>query len=546
MQLRPYQEDLEKQIYEAWDRGAMNVLTQLSTGGGKTVLLSKIVSNSKDPAIVIAHRVEIVSQISLTLARHGITHNIIAQKPAIREIISLHMFELKKSFYNPQSQYVVAGVDTLLRLDSNDSWFKRIKLVVQDEAHHVLVDNKWGKVAKMFPMARGLYPTATPVRADGKGLGRHADGIADAIVQGPSMRNLIKLGYLSDYRIISPPSDLDLSTVPISAGGDYSPPKLRNAVHKSHITGDVVKHYLKFAKNKLGVTFAVDIEAATAIASKFRAQGVPAEVISSKTPDLLRANVMRQFKNREILQIVNVDLLGEGVDVPAIEVVSMARPTQSYGLYSQQFGRALRPMVGKTHAIIIDHVSNVMRHGLPDDVRRQWSLDRKDKRSKGDAQDVIPVRSCPNPECLAVYERIKKTCPYCGFYPIPASRSSPEQVDGDLTELDPEVLAALRGEIQKVDDAPKVPQHLDAIAQRAVMNRHLIRQQTQVILRQQIAQWAGYLKDKNYEDAEIYRSFYFAFGLDVASAQSLNTKNAEELIKKIKKNIDELVTLDVE
>lgn len=541
MELRPYQQELENKIYEAWDSGAINVLAQLSTGGGKTVLLASIVAKCNQPAIVIAHRVEIVSQISLTLARHGIKHNIVAQKNAIREIISLHMFELKKSYYEPQSQHVVAGVDTLLRMSDETPWFKKIKLVVQDEAHHVLKDNKWGKTAKLFPNARGLYPTATPVRADGNGLGRHADGVIDAMITGPSMRELIKLGYLSEYRIIAPPSDLDLSEVPVSAGGDFSPPKLRSAVHKSRITGDVVKHYLKFAAGKLGVTFAVDIEAATEIALEFRKKGVPAEVISSKTPDLLRSTIMRRFKKREILQIVNVDLLGEGVDVPAIEVVSMARPTQSYGLYSQQFGRALRPLPGKTHAIIIDHVGNVVRHGLPDDVRRRWSLDRRDRRSRAAALDAIPVRVCLNSNCLAVYERTHKKCPLCGYYSPPAARSSPEHVDGDLTELTPEALAALRGEIERIDDAAKIPQHLEAPAQIAIANRHIARQKSQGALREKIAQWAGYLRSGGKDDPEIYRLFYFNFGIDIASAQTFNVKDAEELSEKIQKAIDESV-----
>ena len=94
------------------------------------------------------------------------------------------------------------------------------------------------------------------------------------------------------------------------------------------VVGDVVEHYKRLAMGKLGVTFASDVETATDIASRFRAEGVPAEVVSGKTPDHLRASILRRFKNREILQLVNVDLFGEGFDLPAIEVVSMARPTR--------------------------------------------------------------------------------------------------------------------------------------------------------------------------------------------------------------------------
>lgn len=536
MLLRDYQIKIKEEIYQKWQEGAQNILVQLSTGAGKTVIFCNIVAEHKGAAIVIAHRMELVSQISLTLARHGIRHNIIAQKSTIRTIIASHMRELKKSFYDPSSKYYVAGVDTLIKLDA--PWMKTITLVVQDEAHHVLRDNKWGKAATLFPNAKGLYPSATPVRADGYGLGRHADGIIDALIIGPSMRSLINAGYLSDYRndknifIYLPPSDLDLSNVTISASGDYSPPKLRSAVHKSHITGDVVEHYKRIANGKLGVTFAVDIESATEIAIAFKTSGIPAEVISSKTHDLLRIQVMERFRRREILQLVNVDLLGEGVDVPAIEVVSMARPTNSYAVYAQQFGRALRIMEGKAHAIIIDHVGNVYRHGLPD-APRQWSLDRREKKSRGVISDnPFPIKTCLNPTCLVVYDRIYKLCPQCGHYNEPASRKAPEFVDGDLTELDIEVWNNLQKEIEAVDLAPKISPYLPQIAQMSLRKRHRERQEAQKDLRHEISLWAGYHKhSKGLEDYQIYRKFYYEFGIDIATAQTLNCKEAEKLTR---------------
>jgi len=533
MKLRDYQEQVVQDIYRAWMNGATNVLAQLATGAGKTVLFSHIIAQHKGYSIAIAHRVELVSQISLTLGRHGVRHNIIAPKRAVRDIVTMHMNELGRSYYHPQAAASVAGVDTLIRMREKTPWFARVTLVVQDEGHHPLKKKKWGKAAALFPNAKGLYPTATPIRADGKGLGRHADGLMDAIVIGPSMRDLINRGYLTDYRIFAPPSNLDLSEVTISAGGDYSPPKLRKAVHKSHITGDVVSHYLKIAPGKLGVTFAVDIDAAAEIAEEFRLAGVSAEVISSKTPDLLRARVMDRFRKREILQLVNVDLLGEGVDVPAIEVVSMARPTQSFGLYSQQFGRALRPMAGKDHAIIIDHVDNVIRHGLPDSPRN-WTLNRREGRGARTApEDSIPLKTCLNKKCMLVYRRTSKQCPYCGHFTPPAARTAPEFVDGDLTELDPEVLAKMRGEIEKVDNAPIISPYLPPIAQVSLAKRHKEKQAAQAVLREKIADWAGYQRAEGKDDAEIYRTFYFKFGVDILSAQTLKTKAAEELTERL-------------
>lgn len=526
MQLRDYQHEIVKNVYESWSAGAVNVLAQLSTGGGKTVILSKVLSDHIGYSIAIAHRVELVSQLSLTLARFGIRHNIVAQKSTIREIVAIHQADLKRSFFDPHAKCTVAGVDTLLRLPKNTPWFQQVTLVIIDESAHVLRDNKWGTAAALFPNARGLYPTATPIRADGKGLGRHADGIIDQMIIGPSMRELIERGYLTDYRIFAPPSDLDMTPVTISASGDFSPAKLRTAVHRSHITGDIVSHYLRIAPGKLGVTFAVDIKSAIEIAREFHDYGVPSAVVSSQTPDLERHTIMKKFRNREILQLVNVDILGEGVDVPAIEVVSMGRPTQSYSVFCQQFGRALRPAPDKTHAIIIDHVNNVMRHGLPD-APRVWSLDRRERRARTTPDDVIPLKTCI--ACLAVYDRIHKKCPYCGKHNPPMIRSAPEFVDGDLFELDAEVLARLRGEVARIDNPPRIPQNVESYVQRSIANKHHERQISQGLLRDAIALWAGHQKQKGLDDSMIYRHFFFKFGIDILTAQTLGTKDADML-----------------
>src|ERR1700728_4467925 len=222
MELRDYQIEAVNNIYEAW-KEVQNVGIQLSTGGGKTMLFSYIVNQWPRPALICAHRTELVSQISLTLARYGVRHNIIAPRGSIREIITLHMNELGSSFYDPQAYKYVAGVDTLLNRDLKQVTSWQIDLLVQDEAHHVTRDNKWGKISAMFPKARGLYPTATPLRADGKGLGRHADGVIDRLIVGIPMQKLMDQGYLTRYKIIAPPNHLDLSNVAITGSGDYSP-----------------------------------------------------------------------------------------------------------------------------------------------------------------------------------------------------------------------------------------------------------------------------------------------------------------------------------
>ena len=244
---------------------------------------------------------------------------------------------------------------------------------------------------------------------------------------------------------------------------------------------------------------------------------------------------MRKFKNKEILQLVNSEILTEGFDCPGIEVVSFGRPTESYSMYSQMFGRALRPLPGKTHAIIIDHVGNVMRHGLPD-APREWSLDRRERRTG--KSEPSTVRVCT--ACAAVYERFRDACPDCGEpVPKPAQRSGPEFVDGDLYELDPDVLAQMRNEV--VGAREDINQYRDKMiahglpphAVKRNVKLHENRLDALVKLDHTLAQWAGYRRAEGLSDSEIFRKFYLTYGVSWLEAQSLKAADADKLRERI-------------
>lgn len=560
IQLRGYQQRLKNEILDAWAGGEKNVLGVLPTSGGKTATFSDIILTRDVPSCAIAHRQELVSQISTALARNGIRHNIIGPPKVIKLCVNLHMEEMGKSYFHPGAHHAVAGVDTLIRRGKELShWTPKVKLWVEDEAHHVLKDNKWGKSVEMFPNADGLGVTATPCRADGRGLGRDWNGVFDVMVEGPRMRDLIDAGYMTDYRIFTPKSDYHRPNV-IGASGDYTREGMRNAAKQSRIVGDVVAHYLRIAPGKLGVTFVSDLDTADEVAAQFNEAGVPAAVVSSKTSDEDRVGLLRKFKNRQLLQLVNVDLFGEGFDLPAIEVVSFARPTESLSLYIQQFGRVLRLMLAshlypqwegftpeqrkahiaagtKPHGIVIDHVGNIERHKLPDAVRL-WSLESRSARSSGAQDGIPPMWSCRN--CSRAWEKIYTVCKECGTpRPEPTERSGPEFVDGDLIELDAETLARMRQEVAVVDmdkelyRAHLAAKHVPHIGQLAQVKKHLERQEAQKALRESLAWWGGFQRSQGRPDSESYRRFFFTFGVDVLTAQSLGTKDALELKQRV-------------
>lgn len=590
MLYRDYQDNIDHEINIAW-HSYRNVLAVLPTGAGKSVVVSRIIGNTDGGVCVIAHRQELVSQMSLHLARDGIYHNIVSSASVVKSIIKQHYAEYGKSFYNNTASVAVAGVDTIIKRKAQLSrWLPTVKLWVIDESHHVVggddeyvpfklddikKDNKWGKAIKMFPNAKGLGVTATPLRLDGKGLGRYASGCFDKMIVGVEMRPLINQGYLTDYKIFAPvKASLDFSNVRTTGTGEFSTHDVADELVKSNlvvhdgaeVTGDVVQSYIDFANGELGITFVPNMDIGEIITKQFNDAGIPAELVNAKTPDQLRASCVKRLEKGELKQLVNVDIFGEGFDLPSISCVSMVRPTQSYGLFVQMFGRALRLMIDKNlhpnwhnytieqrlyairtstkpWGIIIDHVGNVARHGLPD-AKRIWTLDDVDKR--GD-QPMSTVKSCP--KCSYTYERYIKVCPDCGYNPlleIPVEVRTIEKVEGSLEELSPEFLAQLRGDVAAIDKpvedqviayANGLNKYTNPIhAQRHIKNFHKKAEaniESQSELRAEMAQWAGYPRAEGFSNDEIFSKFYIKYGIDWLSAQALESKDADKLKEKI-------------
>ena len=534
--LRDYQQKTVDEVYNSWQRGNRNICVSISTGGGKSVIMSSIALNFKKQhrnVAVIAHRNELVSQMSCHLARVGVYHRIIASNSTIAQITRKHRALFGKSFVSPTELTAVGGVDTLIsRYESLKAWAEQISLWECDECHHNLRLNKWGKVTDMFKNAYGLGVTATPDRADGQGIGRQADGCIDDLIIGPSMRMLIDRGYLADYEIVCPISDLKVDDSQLSANGDWSNQTLRKAAKKSKIVGDVVQNYIKYANGRQAIVFATDVETADEISKDFNEHNIKAVSLNGTSQSAYREQSLDLFAKSKIQVVVNVDLFDEGLDVSGCDVVIMARPTASLGKYLQEIGRGLRPAPGKT-ALIIDHVSNVIRHGLPD-MPREWSLDRRQKKAKQVKDpDEIELTVCKN--CLKPYEKFRTICPYCGHEkPLPEPRSrSIEMVEGDLVLLDREALECMRrGTMLETPGnvAARVAKVAGPIAAKGVANRQMEKIEAQGELKEAIAQWAAIERSRGFSDREIYRRFYLSTGMDVLSALDGSRSRQDYLI----------------
>jgi len=567
--LRGFQQKANDDTRQAWATmppGKRNVMVVIPTGGGKTVCMGDQARTHDGWGVSMAHRKELVSQISKAFAREGIVHSVAAAKNTVSDIQAEHYEEFGRSFVNQnRADWTIASVDTVK--SKNSDWgdrFKRATLGVIDEGHHALKTNKWGQVFGNFsPECKGLLLTATPCRADGKGLGRDFDGIVDRMIEGPGMRWCIDNGYLTDYDYRGfKVNDLDLSRVKTTTTGELNKEEAAALMRSSKFfVGEVVGTYCSEAMGKLGVCFAQNIEEAQKLTDKFNQSGVPAALVTADTPSAERRNILRRFRNRELLMLVNVDLFGEGFDLPAIEIVIMARATASFSLYAQQWGRVLRLMISpilaaawdtytplqrlmlisqseKPRGIIHDHVGNLIRHEGPPDRHRLWTLASR-SRSLG-ADDSIPLRTCDRKYandgytrqvCGKPFERFHHTCPWCGKRQDPAAVSEargPEVVDGDIYLYSDEELAKLRGEVHKIDHAQFVPvQHQGTPIGRNIAIAQAAIQREQRNLRHTMNCWAGTHPGKDQESLTML--FFHTFKLDVLTAMTLKTQDAIEL-----------------
>ena len=412
LQLRPYQQKMIDDTREAMKR-MRRVLLQAPTGAGKTALTVHMMGVSAERSIrsiFCVHQNELLRQTSAALWKQKLQHGVIAAG--------------RKHSKMPAQ---VASVQTLVRrLDQYDE----PGLIVIDEAHRSAAST-YLKILQHWPNARVVGLTATPERTDGKGLSE----IFDEIVTGPQIRELIDQGYLADYEIMGPPSTLSLAGIKTSMG-DYDAEQTAAVVDKPAITGNAVEHYLTHAKGKRCVVMCITLKHAEHVVQQYLAAGVTAELICGVLSDEQRQDMLTRFITGKTHVLANVQLMIEGVDIPAIEVVQWLRPTKSLIVWMQGNGRGLRPSHGKERLLILDHVGNWSQpgFGMPDDPRI-WTLEGRKARTKREPVEKFDVRQCM--QCYHIYRAALNECPKCNAAAEKTQREI-EIIEGQLQKIEVE------------------------------------------------------------------------------------------------------------
>ncbi len=368
--LRPYQIEAKKKVFHAWDIFD-SVMLQMPTGTGKTFLFASMIkdivdfykSNKKEINIlIVAHRIELLEQISSTLTKYNIPHGF------IQGTKEQHLW-----------QRVQVGSIMSLLTPKNIINVQRCEFdyIVVDEAHHTLADT-YKHLFELFPKAKKIGVTATPYRLNHETF----LPIYQHLITTPQVSWFIQHGYLSDFDYVSIKPDSDISrlvnNLEIAQTGDFYNEELETVFDTQRIRARLFKAYRKFAWGRKGIVYAINKNHACHIAEMYRANGVSAVEIDCDTPADERQRLINSFKKGDIKVLVNIIIFTEGFDCPDVSFIQLARPTRSLSIYLQQVGRGLRITAEKEKTIILDNVGLYNYFGLPD-ANRKWQYHFKGK-----------------------------------------------------------------------------------------------------------------------------------------------------------------------
>ena len=385
--LRDYQTKLVDQTLTALQTNN-GVVVQLATGAGKTVVaaeLASILSKRGANVAFVAHRRELLQQARNKLGDFA----------------------------------TVASIVEASRLPTAPD------VLFFDECHRSAADS-WQKLGELFPAAKVVGLSATPGRLDRKPLAP----MFGEIVSGPPLRDLIRAGWLSDYRYFAPARP-DLGAVKLREG-EYDRAGAEAVMRSAIIVGDVVDHYRRLASGRPALLFAISVRASREMAERFNAAGIPAAHVDGETPDDERDAAFAAMRSGALKILCNVEIATEGVDLPDLGAVILLRPTKSLTLARQMIGRALRPSADPRPVVILDHANLYYDHQAPD-VEHVWTLDGAEPRRKYEIEGGVRPRSRRCPTCAYVHAW-GPVCLDCGHVYEDGPREATE-IGGELAEI---------------------------------------------------------------------------------------------------------------
>ena len=344
MELRPYQQEAKKAIFDQWASGVNKTLLVLPTGCGKTIVFAKVTEDcvrNGDRVLILAHRGELLEQAA----------------DKIMQTTGLHcaVEKAEQSCLGSWFRITVGSVQTLMR-ETRLARFPEeyFDTIIIDEAHHCISDS-YQRVLHHFPEAKVLGVTATPDRGDMKNLGQ----VFESLAYEYTLPRAIKEGYLSPIKAVTIPLRVDLTGVGVQSG-DFKAGDLGTALDP--YLEQIASEMENYCREKKTVVFLPLVKTSQKFRDILVSHGFQAAEVNGESQD--RAEVLRDFAAGRYNVLCNSMLLTEGWDCPDVNCVVVLRPTKVRSLYCQMVGRGTRLAPGKEHLLLLDFLWHTERHEL--------------------------------------------------------------------------------------------------------------------------------------------------------------------------------------
>ncbi len=342
-------EDLNTIFKYLEDDNSDNLLYQLPTGGGKTVVFSEIarryIQQKKKKVVVLTHRIELSMQTSKMLTGFGVKNKII--NSGVKEL-------------QDQDEYMcfVAMVETLNnRLQEEKVEIKNIGLVIIDEAHY----NSFRKLFKYFEASTILGVTATPLSSNIKLPMK--DNYQKLII-GESITSLIEQKFLAKANMFN--YDVSLQSLKLGISGDYTVKSSDELYGNQSMLGKLMNAYNEIASGTKTLIFNNGINTSKYVYETFKKAGLNIRHLDNKNTASERREILDWFSETPNAILTSVSILTTGFDEPTVETIILNRATRSLTLYFQMIGRGSRILPHKDEFTVIDLGNNIARFGMWD------------------------------------------------------------------------------------------------------------------------------------------------------------------------------------
>ena len=424
--LRPYQSDAVKAVYDHLRDKDTNPCVVIPTAGGKSLCIAEV---AKDAVVKWHGRVLILAHVKELVEQNA------GKIKAIQPDLPVGIYSAGLDCRDIEQPVIVAGIQSIY---NKADIFKPFDLVMIDECHLIPPDGE-GRYQTFLNAAKERNPnvrligwTATPYRTQG-GLICKPENLLNEVCYEIGVKELINRGYISNITAKAGKFTPDTDGLHIRAG-EFVSEDVEKLMGEDGLVNSACREIVELTKSrKACLIFCTSVAHCKKVADAIRRfSGEECAIVTGDTPADEREETIKRLRGESVKADLfsdkpplkyccNVSVLTTGTDIPRLDTIALLRPTNSPGLLVQMVGRGFRlsPETGKTECLVLDYGRNIERHGPIDMIK---------VREPGQGGGGPLAKVCP--QCQAIVNLPVMLCPDCGYqWP----RKEPERKSHEAT-----------------------------------------------------------------------------------------------------------------